>query len=76
MTYPQMATVCRHVHRAMRLHMGEARVRPNAVLNGLRSLSSSPHPSESFLTTTNNVYVEKMYTSWKEDPKRFVHAHF
>ncbi|KAL0589809.1 hypothetical protein ABG067_002034 [Albugo candida] len=64
-----MATVCRHVHRAMRLHMGEARVRPNAVLNGLRSLSSSPHPSESFLTTTNNVYVEKMYTSWKEDPK-------
>ncbi|RHZ12264.1 hypothetical protein DYB31_002406 [Aphanomyces astaci] len=33
-----------------------------------RAFSSSPHPSESFLSGTNNVYVEEMYKTWSKDP--------
>ena len=32
-----------------------------------------PHPSESFLSGTNAVYVEEMYRAWKKDPSS-VHA--
>ncbi|KDO20700.1 oxoglutarate dehydrogenase [Saprolegnia parasitica CBS 223.65] len=34
----------------------------------LRAFSSAPHPSESFINGTNNVYVEEMYRSWTTDP--------
>ncbi|KDO18931.1 hypothetical protein SPRG_15789, partial [Saprolegnia parasitica CBS 223.65] len=34
----------------------------------LRAFSSAPHPSESFINGTNNVYVEEMYRSWTKDP--------
>ncbi|CAK4069187.1 unnamed protein product [Aphanomyces euteiches] len=34
-----------------------------------RTFSSAPHPSETFLSGTNNVYVEEMYKTWTKDPK-------
>ncbi|RHY33066.1 hypothetical protein DYB32_001913 [Aphanomyces invadans] len=34
-----------------------------------RAFSSAPHPSESFLSGTNNVYVDEMYKTWTQDPK-------
>ncbi|CAH0474034.1 unnamed protein product [Peronospora belbahrii] len=35
----------------------------------IRVFSSTPHPSETFITGTNNVYMEEMYTNWKINPK-------
>lgn len=30
--------------------------------------TNPPHPSESFLSGTNNIYVEEMYRAWSTDP--------
>ena len=32
----------------------------------------APHPAESFLTGTNNTYVEEMYRAWTQNPNRWV----
>lgn len=40
--------------------------------SSFRAFSVTPHPSETFLTGTNNAYVEEMYTSWKTSPSRYV----
>jgi hypothetical protein len=67
------------VRRSVRASMSSARVAPsrlsaspNVAARWARAFSSTPHPSESFMTGTNNAYVEEMYSSWKSDPKRCV----
>lgn len=44
-------------------------------LSAIRAFSSVPHPSETFLTGTNNAYVEEMYDSWKTNPQRYARTH-
>ncbi|OQS07064.1 2-oxoglutarate dehydrogenase E1 component [Thraustotheca clavata] len=39
-----------------------------SVRMAMRSFASGPHPSESFISGTNNVYVEEMYKTWSKDP--------
>lgn len=41
--------------------------------NSLRTFSSAPHASESFLSGSNTIYVEKMHELWKKD-ENSVHA--
>lgn len=43
----------------------------NVAQRWTRAFSSTPHPSETFLTGTNNAYVEEMYDSWKSNPQRY-----
>ncbi|RLN71387.1 hypothetical protein BBJ28_00015756, partial [Nothophytophthora sp. Chile5] len=53
--------------RAAHLQPSARQVAPAA--RWTRAFSSTPHPSESFMTGTNNAYVEEMYSSWKTDPQ-------
>ncbi|RLN90840.1 hypothetical protein BBJ28_00016069, partial [Nothophytophthora sp. Chile5] len=53
--------------RAVHLQPSARQVAPAA--RWTRAFSSTPHPSESFMTGTNNAYVEEMYSSWKTDPQ-------
>lgn len=39
-------------------------------LTAARAFATGPHPSETFLTGTNNAYVEEMYDSWRSNPTR------
>ncbi|POM72240.1 Oxoglutarate dehydrogenase (succinyl-transferring), E1 component, partial [Phytophthora palmivora] len=63
------------VRRSVRASVANARVAPshlnapnNVASRWTRAFSSTPHPSETFMTGTNNAYVEEMYSNWKSNP--------
>ena len=73
MTQQWLAKVVRHSVRcnvATRVSPSRLHASSNVASRWTRALSSSPHPSETFMTGTNNAYVEAMYFNWKSDPKR------
>lgn len=37
------------------------------LINGIRSLSTIPHPSESFLNGNSVIYMEELYRKWKDN---------
>lgn len=60
-----MAAASRAMRRGMLSRASVAhRVQPS-----VRAFASVPHPSETFLTGTNNAYVEEMYSNWKANPQ-------
>lgn len=74
MTQQWLAAASKAVRRSVRAS-AHSRVAPslaprNVAARWTRAFSSTPHPSETFMTGTNNAYVEEMYSSWKSDPKR------
>ncbi|DAZ93464.1 TPA: hypothetical protein N0F65_006523 [Lagenidium giganteum] len=46
-----------------------ASARVNPLLQHTRAFASAPHPSETFLTGTNNAYVDQMYANWQANPQ-------
>uniref|UniRef100_K3WND9 2-oxoglutarate dehydrogenase, mitochondrial n=1 Tax=Globisporangium ultimum (strain ATCC 200006 / CBS 805.95 / DAOM BR144) TaxID=431595 RepID=K3WND9_GLOUD len=73
MTQQWLAAASKCVRRGIRANAA-ARVTNTAAMKSMdrsfvRAFSSTPHPSETFLTGTNNAYVEEMYDSWKTNPQ-------
>ncbi|KAG6582993.1 oxoglutarate dehydrogenase (succinyl-transferring), E1 component [Phytophthora cinnamomi] len=74
MTQQWLAAASKAVRRSVRASAhsrvapSSAAPRSNAAARWARAFSSTPHPSETFITGTNNAYVEEMYSSWKSDP--------
>lgn len=80
MTQQWLAAASKCVRRGIRAHAATARASAMAAnsssskrLSAVRAFATGPHPSETFLTGTNNAYVEEMYDSWKTNPQRCVH---
>ncbi|TMW66879.1 hypothetical protein Poli38472_011995 [Pythium oligandrum] len=66
MTQQWLAAASKAVRRGVQQGV---RTRPPRPQQWLRAFSSTPHPSETFLTGTNNAYVEEMYATWKTNPQ-------
>lgn len=76
MTQQWLAAASKAVRRGIRANAATARVSAahtsSKRLSAARAFTTGPHPSETFLTGTNNAYVEEMYDSWKTNPQRYV----
>uniref|UniRef100_H3GAB7 2-oxoglutarate dehydrogenase, mitochondrial n=1 Tax=Phytophthora ramorum TaxID=164328 RepID=H3GAB7_PHYRM len=59
--------VRRSVRASVSARVTPSRLPSNVAARWTRAFSSTPHPSETFMTGTNNAYVEEMYSSWKSD---------
>lgn len=68
MTQQLVAAAARSLRRGVQQSVLRAKQPPSTSSKWLRAFASTPHPSETFLTGTNNAYVEEMYAAWKSDP--------
>lgn len=75
MTQQWLAAASKCVRRGLR---ATSQVRSSQLVGAgrqwQRAFASTPHPSETFLTGTNNAYVEEMYASWKSNPQRYAYT--